>query len=245
MGSKFPKPSHQDDRPSSEPLRRLGKALRKAVAGAEGDWARLRINQWFEHDLFVGPRADGDVAVDADGIAIVLDRQSARRAHGLVSRNFAAGMSGGVAYVFDEDALFDARCNQDMVELVSMTSADMAKVRDLLQEHQRWIGSRKAGELLGEWSSMASKFVKLVPSEYRMALEAQQHPATNAVGEGRWRTRRAPGPPAGIVHVERAIGLRPSSKRWWRNSGLFPEGYPGIPRRSSSRRLRLPLSRPR
>jgi glutamate synthase (NADPH/NADH) large chain len=100
---------------------------------------------------------------------------------GTTGKNFAAGMSGGIAYVFDEDALFEARCNKDMVELVSMTSADMAKVRELLLEHQRRTESRKAAELLRAWSSVASKFVKLVPSEYRMALEAQQHPATNAV----------------------------------------------------------------
>ena len=100
---------------------------------------------------------------------------------GITGRNFAAGMSGGIAYVFDEDARFEARCNKDMVELVSMTSADMEKVRELLEEHVRRTASRKAAELLGAWTGMASKFVKLVPSEYRMALEAQQHPATNAV----------------------------------------------------------------
>ena len=101
---------------------------------------------------------------------------------GITGRNFAAGMSGGIAYVFDEDARFEARCNQDMVELVSMTSADMEKVRELLEEHLR-AHREPQGEpsSLGTWSGVASKFVKLVPSEYRMALEAQQHPATNAV----------------------------------------------------------------
>jgi glutamate synthase (NADPH) large chain len=100
---------------------------------------------------------------------------------GITGRNFAAGMSGGIAYVFDEDARFEARCNKDMVELLSMTSADMDKVRELLEDHQRRTTSRKAAELLNTWTGVAPKFVKVVPSEYRMALEAQQHPATNAV----------------------------------------------------------------
>ena len=100
---------------------------------------------------------------------------------GTTGRNFAAGMSGGIAYAFDEDAKFEARCNKDMVELVSMTSVDMQKVRELLEEHVRRTQSRKASELLSSWSTVASKFVKLVPSEYRMALEAQQQPETNAV----------------------------------------------------------------
>jgi glutamate synthase (NADPH/NADH) large chain len=100
---------------------------------------------------------------------------------GTAGRNFAAGMSGGIAYAFDEDAMFEARCNKDMVELVSMTSVDTQKVRELLEEHVRRTQSRKASELLSSWSTVAPKFVKLVPSEYRMALEAQQQPATNAV----------------------------------------------------------------
>jgi glutamate synthase (NADPH/NADH) large chain len=100
---------------------------------------------------------------------------------GTTGRNFAADMSGGIAYVFDEDAMFEARCNKDMVELVSMTRPDIDKVRELLEEHVARTGSRKASELLSAYSNVASKFVKLVPSEYRMALEAQQQPATNAV----------------------------------------------------------------
>jgi glutamate synthase (NADPH/NADH) large chain len=100
---------------------------------------------------------------------------------GTTGKNFAAGMSGGVAYVFDEDGVFEARCNRDMVELVSLTATDTQKIRELLEEHVTRTGSRRAGDLLESWTDAATNFVKLVPSEYRMALEAQQQPATNAV----------------------------------------------------------------
>jgi glutamate synthase (NADPH/NADH) large chain len=100
---------------------------------------------------------------------------------GTTGRNFAAGMSGGVAYVFDEDGLFEARCNRDMVQLVSLTPADARTIRELLEEHAARTGSAKAGELMASWENAALNFVKLVPSEYRIALEAQRQPATNAV----------------------------------------------------------------
>jgi glutamate synthase (NADPH/NADH) large chain len=100
---------------------------------------------------------------------------------GTTGKNFAAGMSGGVAYVFDEDGVFEARCNRDMVELVSLTATDTRKIRELLEEHVTRTRSRRASDLLASWTDAATNFVKLVPSEYRMALEAQQQPATNAV----------------------------------------------------------------
>jgi glutamate synthase (NADPH/NADH) large chain len=100
---------------------------------------------------------------------------------GTTGKNFAAGMSGGVAYVFDEDGAFEARCNRDMVELVSLTDTDTQKIRELLEEHVTRTGSQRAADLLASWADAATNFVKLVPSEYRMALEAQQQPATNAV----------------------------------------------------------------
>jgi glutamate synthase (NADPH/NADH) large chain len=81
--------------------------------------------------------------------------------------------------VFDEDALFEARCNKEMVALETLTAADAESVRALLEEHVRRTGSRKARELLDSWQAVVPKFVKVVPSEYRRALEAQASPATN------------------------------------------------------------------
>jgi glutamate synthase (NADPH/NADH) large chain len=100
---------------------------------------------------------------------------------GTTGRNFAAGMSGGFAFVFDEDANFEARCNKEMVELEAMGKADAEMLHGLLEEHVQRTGSRKALELLDSWEAVTSKFVKVVPSEYRRALEAQESPATNGV----------------------------------------------------------------
>jgi glutamate synthase (NADPH/NADH) large chain len=106
------------------------------------------------------------------GIVIVL---------GTTGRNFAAGMSGGEAFVFDEDANFEHRCNKEMVELETVEPADADRIRSYLEEHLQRTGSRKATELLDSWESVVPKFVKVMPSEYRRALEAQESPATNGV----------------------------------------------------------------
>jgi glutamate synthase (NADPH) large chain len=100
---------------------------------------------------------------------------------GTTGRNFAAGMSGGFAFVFDEDANFDARCNKEMVELEAIGVADADMLHALLEEHVQRTASRKALELLDSWEVVVSKFVKVVPSEYRRAIEAQESPATNGV----------------------------------------------------------------
>jgi len=106
---------------------------------------------------------------------------------GKTGRNFAAGMSGGVAYVYDEDGLFAKRCNTAMVSLEKVvTSAeqeatvsratwhrdmtDEALLRKLLDDHLRWTGSRRAREILDDWASTRTKFVKVFPNEYKRAL---------------------------------------------------------------------------
>ncbi len=106
---------------------------------------------------------------------------------GLTGRNFAAGMSGGVAYVYDEDGQFAKRCNADMVRLEPVLStrdqeaqvdrtlwhrgqSDEAQLRRLLDDHNRWTGSRRARELLDNWDTTRAKFVKVFPSEYKRAL---------------------------------------------------------------------------
>ena len=105
---------------------------------------------------------------------------------GKTGRNFAAGMSGGVAYVYDEDGLFATRCNTSMVSMdrVVTTSeqhthdkadwhadqSDEALLKRLLQDHNRWTGSKRARELLDNWSESRLKFVKVFPNEYKRAL---------------------------------------------------------------------------
>ena len=106
---------------------------------------------------------------------------------GKTGRNFAAGMSGGVAYVYDEDGQFATRCNTAMVSLDKvLTQAEQATVLDpslwhrgqsdeaqlktLLQDHNRWTGSKRARELLDHWDTARLKFVKVFPNEYKRAL---------------------------------------------------------------------------
>jgi glutamate synthase domain-containing protein 3 len=91
---------------------------------------------------------------------------------GRTGRNFAAGMSGGVAYVFDEFQLFDTLCNLDMVELESIwQDEDQRVLIDLLERHHRWTGSVQARRILDNWPEMSGKFVKVMPIDYRKALE--------------------------------------------------------------------------
>ncbi len=91
---------------------------------------------------------------------------------GQTGRNFAAGMSGGVAYVLDEQQLFDTLCNLDMVDLESLwRPEDQRLLRDLITRHLEWTGSEQARRILDQWVEMAGRFVKVMPIDYRKALE--------------------------------------------------------------------------
>ncbi|MEP7283076.1 MAG: glutamate synthase-related protein, partial [Rubrivivax sp.] len=104
---------------------------------------------------------------------------------GRTGRNFAAGMSGGVAYVYDEDGSFAQRCNTSMVGLDKVAAraeqpgdastwhrglADEVILRKLVEDHHRWTGSLRAREILDQWASARARFVKVFPHEYRRAL---------------------------------------------------------------------------
>ena len=91
---------------------------------------------------------------------------------GTTGQNFAAGMSGGVAYVLDEHQLFDTLCNLDMVDLESIwQEADQKLLKHLIERHHRWTGSRQAERILDKWEELAGRFVKVIPIDYRKALE--------------------------------------------------------------------------
>jgi glutamate synthase domain-containing protein 2/glutamate synthase domain-containing protein 3 len=91
---------------------------------------------------------------------------------GRTGRNFAAGMSGGIAYVLDEHQLFDTLCNLDMVDLEPLRlDEDMRFLHDLISRHCSWTGSRQARTILDRWREMSGKFVKVMPIDYRKALE--------------------------------------------------------------------------
>jgi glutamate synthase domain-containing protein 3 len=91
---------------------------------------------------------------------------------GPTGRNFAAGMSGGVAYVLDEQQGFAPLCNQEMVDLVRLEPGDVETVQQLLKNHIAATGSDRARWVLDHWSTLESKFVKVYPRDYRRVLEA-------------------------------------------------------------------------
>ncbi|HUW51696.1 MAG TPA: glutamate synthase large subunit [Sulfuricella sp.] len=113
---------------------------------------------------------------------------------GQTGRNFAAGMSGGVAYVLDEDGSFEQRCNLSMVQLEPIPEeeaasetgtmeahgrvhfnhlgkADEAALRGKIEKHLRYTGSARARNILDNWASYLPKFVKVMPTEYRRAMQ--------------------------------------------------------------------------
>ena len=86
--------------------------------------------------------------------------------------NFAAGMSGGIAYVLDRSQLFDTRCNLEMVDVEPLTAAeDQEFLRSCLEKHVLYTGSRNAGQILELWEEMLPLFVKVIPLDYRAAME--------------------------------------------------------------------------
>ncbi|MEX1142740.1 MAG: glutamate synthase large subunit [Thermoleophilaceae bacterium] len=84
--------------------------------------------------------------------------------------NFAAGMSGGVAYVLDADGRFAGRCNMELVEIERPAPDDLDEVRALVSEHAERTGSRVAARLLDDWDAAAERLVKVMPRDYKRAL---------------------------------------------------------------------------
>jgi glutamate synthase (NADPH/NADH) large chain len=112
------------------------------------------------------------------GIVVVL---------GKTGRNFAAGMSGGIAYILDEAGDFNKLCNKAMVELESinaneaenadtsdMTRHDAQRLKGLIERHLHYTGSARAKQILDNWQSYLPRFVKVMPTDYRAALQKRQ-----------------------------------------------------------------------
>jgi glutamate synthase (NADPH/NADH) large chain len=120
---------------------------------------------------------------------------------GPTGRNFAAGMSGGIAYVLDEDGDFAIRCNTSMVDLEPVTGDpkaalddlrgdmrynDAARLYRLIENHARYTNSARAREILENFDSYIGKFVKVMPTEFRRALtelSATSNDAEHVAGE--------------------------------------------------------------
>ncbi len=94
---------------------------------------------------------------------------------GPTGRNFAAGMSGGVAYIFDEVGNFSDKCNLGMVELEKVTAdADIAELKDMIEKHAKYTGSPVAKRVLEKWDSAITTFVKVMPTDYKRVLEERK-----------------------------------------------------------------------
>ncbi|MDT7044199.1 glutamate synthase large subunit [Candidatus Nitronereus thalassa] len=115
------------------------------------------------------------------GIVVVL---------GKTGRNFAAGMSGGEAFILNEDGKFETRCNLGMVELEKVANPeDITTLKTLIESHASYTGSRKATMILDSWPSMASKFVKVMPLDYKRVL-AERKAAAKKGGREKLRVAR-------------------------------------------------------
>ena len=90
---------------------------------------------------------------------------------GEVGPNFAAGMSGGVAYVYDELHTLERRCNHDMVELVAPDDVELEHIRQLVEEHVKRTASPRGIRLLYQFAEARHSFVKVIPHEYRKIIE--------------------------------------------------------------------------
>ncbi len=99
---------------------------------------------------------------------------------GKTGRNFAAGMSGGIAYVYDENGIFKDLCNQGMVELEQLEDPDEEIfVKTMIQKHVAYTDSPLGSRIIDQWSSAAAKFVKVIPFEYKRYLMQQKEVRSN------------------------------------------------------------------
>ena len=94
---------------------------------------------------------------------------------GPTGRNFAAGMSGGIAYIWDPKDQFSIQCNMEMVELETMQdSEDIAELERMVTNQRDLTGSTVAAALLEDWQNALTQFVKVMPSDYKRVLEERK-----------------------------------------------------------------------
>lgn len=108
------------------------------------------------------------------GIVVVL---------GETGQNFAAGMSGGIAYVWDPQQCFKRHCNPSMVDLDPLEDEDFATLKHWTEQHRQWTGSQRASEILKNWVTSRLQFVKVMPQEYRLALTKLKQSNDEAIQE--------------------------------------------------------------
>ena len=93
---------------------------------------------------------------------------------GSTGRNFAAGMSGGIAYVLDTNRDFRAKVNKEMVELDTINSPhEIAELRSIIEDHQHWTGSKLAERILKNFNQFLPRFVRVMPTDFKVVMEKQ------------------------------------------------------------------------
>jgi glutamate synthase (NADPH/NADH) large chain len=94
---------------------------------------------------------------------------------GPTGRNFAAGMSGGIAYVWDPESCFERQCNTEMVELDSLESVtEILEIRSLIERHVAYTDSSVGRAVLANWEKSVRQFVRVMPTDYKRVLEARE-----------------------------------------------------------------------
>jgi glutamate synthase (ferredoxin) len=93
---------------------------------------------------------------------------------GKTGRNFAAGMSGGIAYIYDETGDFEKKCNLSMVRLEELNEDDLTTIYDMLHNHKNYTGSKRAERILNDFKKEMKKIIKVMPIEYKRILEGKK-----------------------------------------------------------------------
>ena len=96
---------------------------------------------------------------------------------GETGRNFAAGMSGGIAYVLDENGTFPRLVNKEMVEIEPLAEEDLEYVQMMVGKHVHFTASTLGQRVLDRWDELSPKFVKIMPTDYKCALAELQRQA--------------------------------------------------------------------
>ena len=89
---------------------------------------------------------------------------------GPTGRNFGAGMSGGIAYIFDDEGDFEKKCNNETFELEPLFEEDLSDLKDLILKHNKYTESTVAENILKNWENASKKFVKVMPTDYKRVL---------------------------------------------------------------------------
>jgi glutamate synthase domain-containing protein 3 len=100
---------------------------------------------------------------------------------GDTGRNFAAGMSGGVAYVWDVNKSFVKNCNTEMVLLDTLDQEDQELLKKMIEDHNKYTTSETAAHVLSYWQKSVHDFIKVMPVDYKAVLEKNKMKIANAV----------------------------------------------------------------